>query len=96
MRKSKLQRAVTTALESSTISRELIKITQDDYDDGIQTLGLHYSDGSVELVKREWPDAKYRNGDNADALHELLMSSVLVDNPPALWDVIAKLSRDVS
>lgn len=95
MRSLKLKQAIAVALESvESDSKVLVKLSQDDYDDGIQTLVLHYSDGSHETVEREWPELTHRGApDGGDSLHEWFgeLKDAITD-PNELWAVIQLLT----
>lgn len=89
-----LSKRLSTALEA--ISAEpvtLLKITQDDFDDGVQTLVLHYSDGNKETVKRVWPEMRYRGNESGDSLHERYVTlTESIDSPDKLWSTIQALT----
>lgn len=50
---------------------ELVRIVQDDYDDGVQEIVLHFSNGRTVAQKWEWPDLKFRGQATADSAYIL-------------------------
>lgn len=50
---------------------ELVRIVQDDYDDGVQSIVLHFSNGRTIPQKWEWPDLKFRGKTTADSAYVL-------------------------
>lgn len=50
---------------------ELVRIVQDDYDDGVQEIVLHFSNGRTVAQKWEWPDLKFRGQATADSAYVL-------------------------
>lgn len=50
---------------------ELVRIVQDDYDDGVQEIVLHFSNGRHVCQKWEWPDLKFRGKTTADSAYVL-------------------------
>lgn len=84
-------------LKGKTITR----IAQDDYDDGIATFVVFYSDGTNVTVKREWiPEVKHSPLGDAQAMveddcydTELLVR--LEPTPGWVWDRILRNSKPV-
>ena len=50
---------------------ELISIAQDDFDDGVQEITLHFSNKRVVKQKWEWPDLKFRGTTTTESSHKL-------------------------
>lgn len=76
----------------------LVKICQDDFDDGVQELVLKFSSGDSITQRRAWPDVKYRDGDGDDSLHEVVYYSdefkeLEAANVDAAFALICKCSK---
>lgn len=76
----------------------LVKICQDDFDDGVQELVLKFSSGDSITQRRIWPDVKYRDGDGDDSLHDVVYYSdefkeLEATNVDAAFALICKCSR---
>lgn len=77
---------------------KLVKICQDDFDDGVQELVLKFSNGENVTQRRVWPDIKYRDGDGDDSLHEVVYYSnefkeLEKSNIDAAFALICKCSK---
>lgn len=94
MNKNSISRSIGLALEQASLGDDtLLKISQDDFDDGVQTLVLHYADRSV-TVTRIWPNVVYRGTDSGDSLHERYVElSEAISDPNELWEMIQKLTE---
>lgn len=95
MNPQRLRRAINLALESAAVTpRELVKLSQDDYDDGVQVLVLQYSDGTYETTTRCWPDLVQRGAERGDSLHEWFDEiREIADDPNQLWAMIQVLTE---
>lgn len=81
--------------------KKIIRVAQDDYDDGVATFVVFYSDGTNVTVKREWiPEVKHSPLGDAQAMveddcynTELLVR--LEPTPSWVWDRILRNSKPV-
>lgn len=50
---------------------ELISITQEDFDDGVQEIRLHFDNKRVVKQKWEWPDLQFRGSNEKESAYKL-------------------------
>lgn len=73
----------------------IVKVAQDDYDDGIQEIVVFLSDGTHITQKREWPDLVFRGDSSGNGAHgEYLALTHDGEWPPELvYELIQRFSR---
>lgn len=50
---------------------ELVGIAQEDFDDGMQTITLHFDNKRVVKQKWEWPDLQFRGSSEKESAYKL-------------------------
>lgn len=50
---------------------ELVSITQEDFDDGVQEILLHFDNKRVIKQKWEWPDLQFRGSSEKESAYKL-------------------------
>lgn len=56
---------------TDSVLAELISITQEGFDDGVQEILLHFDNKRVVKQKWEWPDLKFRGSDDTESAYKL-------------------------
>ena len=56
---------------TDSVLAELISITQEGFDDGVQEILLHFDNKRVVKQKWEWPDLKFRSSDETESAYKL-------------------------
>ena len=81
--------------------KKIIRVAQDDYDDGIATFVVFYSDGTNVTVKREWiPEVKHSPLGDAqtkveDDCYDTELLVRLEPTPDKVWGFILRNSKPV-
>ncbi len=73
---------------------KIVKLIQEDYDDGIQLLHVYCDTGDVVTQEWEWPEIKYRGHTSTNPMHDLFDD--LFDmkmNPNDIYFFIQKYAR---
>lgn len=75
---------------------ELIRIAQDNYDDGVQDILLYFSNGRTIPQKWEWPDLQFRGSDEKESAYKLYEKAIASNvDVNVLYGIITTVAKQI-